>query len=128
MLKGHPLSQISKWWRWTSWYVWKRWITMTKHGSPLKNHDGLRMLEGYWHSLHIIRYKHWRYQRVLLMVNYIGMYTRSKKWMKTRMETTIGLYGKGNEINLFYIGLCLVLISTIVPCTIVVEACCTKSI
>jgi len=26
------------------------------------------------------------------------MYTRSKKGIKVKMETTIGLYGKGNEI------------------------------
>jgi hypothetical protein len=33
-----------------------------------------------------------------LATSYIGMYTRSKKGIKIRMETTIGLYGKGNEI------------------------------
>jgi hypothetical protein len=38
------------------------------------------------------------YQGVLLIASYIDMYTRSKKGIKTRMETTIGLYGKGNEI------------------------------
>jgi hypothetical protein len=32
------------------------------------------------------------------MVNYFSMYTRSKKGIKTKMATTIGLYGKGNEI------------------------------
>jgi hypothetical protein len=37
------------------------------------------------------------------VTSYIGMYTRSKKGMKMRMETTIGLYGKGNKI----ISLCL---------------------
>jgi hypothetical protein len=65
---------------------------------PVENCDGLHMLEGYWHLLLIIRYKHWRYQGSLLATSYIGMYTRSKKGIKMRMETTIGLYGKGNEI------------------------------
>jgi hypothetical protein len=32
------------------------------------------------------------------MVNYIGVYTRSKKGIKTKMEKIIGFYGKGNEI------------------------------
>jgi hypothetical protein len=32
------------------------------------------------------------------MTSYISMYTRSKKGVKMKMETTIGLYGKGNEI------------------------------
>jgi len=32
------------------------------------------------------------------MANYIGMYTRSEKGIKMEMETTIGLYGKRNEI------------------------------
>jgi len=31
-------------------------------------------------------------------VSYIGMYTRSKKGIKVKMETTVNLYGKGNEI------------------------------
>jgi hypothetical protein len=34
----------------------------------------------------------------MLMASYIGMYTRNKKGIKTRMETIVGLYGKGNEI------------------------------
>jgi hypothetical protein len=44
------------------------------------------------------------------MASYTNMYTRSKKGIKMRMETTIGLYGKGNEIifwHLFYVGSCL---------------------
>jgi hypothetical protein len=32
------------------------------------------------------------------MVNYIGVYTRSKKGIKMKMETIVGFYGKGNEI------------------------------
>jgi hypothetical protein len=32
------------------------------------------------------------------MASYIGMYTKSQKGIKTRMEIIIGLYGKGNEI------------------------------
>jgi hypothetical protein len=32
------------------------------------------------------------------MMSYIGMYIENKKIIKMRMETTIGLYGKGNEI------------------------------
>ncbi len=79
---------------------------MIKHGSSLKNHNGLHMLEGYRHLLLIIRYKHWRYQRGLLITSYIGMYTRSKKGIKTRIETTIDLYGKGNEI-IFRHSLCV---------------------
>jgi len=70
---------------------------VTKCGSPLKNSDGLCPLEGYRRSLPIIRYKHQRYQGGLLMASYTGMYKRSKKGIKTRMETTVGLYGKGNE-------------------------------
>jgi hypothetical protein len=31
-------------------------------------------------------------------MSYIGMYTRTKKGIKTRMVTTIHLYGKWNEI------------------------------
>jgi hypothetical protein len=97
MLKWHPLPQIkstsdgSWWWRCTSWYVWKRWRIMTKCDSPLKNRNGLRTLEDYQHSLPIIRYKHRRHQGGLLMMSYIGMYT-SQKWIKMKMETTIGLY------------------------------------
>ncbi len=33
------------------------------------------------------------------MSSYISMYTRSQNGIKMRMETTIGLYGKGNEIT-----------------------------
>jgi hypothetical protein len=46
------------------------------------------------------------------MVRYIGMYTRNKKGIETRMETTIGHYGKGNEIIsqcLLCVGSCIVL-------------------
>jgi len=46
------------------------------------------------------------------MVNYFSIYTRSKKGIKVRMETIVGLYGKGNEIivwNSLYVGLNLVL-------------------
>ncbi len=46
------------------------------------------------------------------MVNYTCMYTRSQKGIKMRMETTVGLYGKGNEIISWCslcVGLCLVL-------------------
>ncbi len=46
------------------------------------------------------------------MASYIGMYTRSKKGIKMRLETMVGFYGKGNEIIsycLFCIGLCLFL-------------------
>jgi len=70
------------------------------------------MLEGYQHSLLLIRYKHRRYQGGMLMANYTDMYTRSKKGIKVRMETTMGLYGKGYEIiswHSFYVGSCFVL-------------------
>jgi hypothetical protein len=33
-------------------------------------------------------------------VNYIGMYIRSKKIIKMRMETLVGLYGKGMKSSL----------------------------
>ncbi len=71
---------------------------MTKCDSLLKNYDYLRMLYGYEHSLPIIRLKYQRYQGGLLTVSYLGMYTRSQKGIKMRMETIVGLYGKGNEI------------------------------
>jgi hypothetical protein len=45
-----------------------------------------------------MKYKHQRYQKGLLMASYIGMYIRSQKGIKTKMETTVGLYNKGNEI------------------------------
>jgi hypothetical protein len=67
---------------------------------------------GYWHLLLIIKYKHPRYQGDLLMASYTDMYTRSKKGIKMRMETIIGLYAKGNYIIswlLFYVGSCFVL-------------------
>jgi len=32
------------------------------------------------------------------MATYISMYTKSQKDIKIRMETIVGLYGKGNEI------------------------------
>jgi hypothetical protein len=32
------------------------------------------------------------------MASYIDMYIRNKKGIEMRMEITIGLYGKGNEI------------------------------
>jgi hypothetical protein len=79
MLKGHPLSQISYQWRCTSWYVRKRWKTATKCDSPLKNQGGLHTLSNYWHLLPIMRYKHWRYLRGLLMMSYTSIYTRSQK-------------------------------------------------
>lgn len=59
-----------------------------------------------------MRYKHWRYQRSLLIARYISMYTRSQKRIKTKMETTKGFYGKQNEIiswHLFCVGSCLVI-------------------
>jgi hypothetical protein len=43
------------------------------------------------------------------MVNYIDMYTKSHKGIKTKMETIVGLYGKGNHL------LALVM-CRIVPC------------
>jgi len=46
------------------------------------------------------------------MASYIGMYTRSKKRIKMKMETIVGHYSKGNEINswcLLCVGLHLVL-------------------
>jgi hypothetical protein len=46
------------------------------------------------------------------MANYTSMYIKSPKGIKTRMETTVGLYGKENEVIsrcLLYVGLCLVL-------------------
>jgi hypothetical protein len=46
------------------------------------------------------------------MASYTSMYVRSKKGIKMKMETTIGLYGKGNEINfwcLFCLGSWLIL-------------------
>jgi hypothetical protein len=70
-----------------------------KHGRPLKNRNDLCTLQGYRHSLLIIRYKHQRSQGGLLMVSYTCMYTR-------------GLYGKGNEIISWHslcVGSCFVL-------------------
>jgi hypothetical protein len=82
----------------------------------MKNRDEglgwLETLEGYQHSLFIIRYKHRRYHGGLLMANYIGIYTRSQKRIKMTMETTICLYNKGNESSLdacFCVGLCVLL-------------------
>jgi hypothetical protein len=46
------------------------------------------------------------------MVSYISMYTKSQKGIQTRMETTVGFYGKGNEIISWcslYVGSCLIL-------------------
>jgi len=40
------------------------------------------------------------------MVNYTGMYTKSQKRIKMRMETTVGHYGKGNEI-ISWLSLCV---------------------
>jgi hypothetical protein len=92
--------------------VWKRWRIVIKCGSLLKNRDTLCTLKAYQHLLPIIIYKHWRYQGGLLMANYTDMYTRSKKWIKMRMEIIIGFYGKGNEIIswcLLHVGSCFVL-------------------
>jgi hypothetical protein len=86
--------------------MWNRWRIMTKCGNPLKNHDGLHTLEGYWHSLFILRYKHRRYQGCMLMVSYIGMYTKSQKRVKTNLETIVGRYNKGDEI-IFWCSLCV---------------------
>jgi hypothetical protein len=33
------------------------------------------------------------------MASYTSMYTKNKKGIKMKMETTIGFYGKVNEIN-----------------------------
>jgi len=65
------------------------------------------------------------------MVSYVGMYTRSYKKIKTRMETIIGFYGKGNEIisyHSLYVGSRLVLNSNCCACIVIVKTCCTKSI
>jgi hypothetical protein len=46
------------------------------------------------------------------MASHISMYTRKQKGIKTKMETTIGLYAKGNEINSWHslcVRLCFVL-------------------
>jgi hypothetical protein len=46
------------------------------------------------------------------MASYTCMYTRSQRRIKMRMETIIGLYGKGNEIISWHslcVGSCLVL-------------------
>ncbi len=40
------------------------------------------------------------------MASYIGMYKRSQKRIKMRMETIVNLYGKGNEIISWY-SLCI---------------------
>jgi len=32
------------------------------------------------------------------MMGYLGLSTRSKKWVKTKMKTTINFYGKDNEV------------------------------
>jgi hypothetical protein len=42
----------------------------------------------------------WHYDKILVHLKEFGlnMYIRSKKKIKMRMETTVGLYGKGNEI------------------------------
>jgi hypothetical protein len=52
------LPQINKWQRCTSYDVWKRWWTLTKCSSLLKNDYGLRMLHGYGHVVLILRNKH----------------------------------------------------------------------
>jgi hypothetical protein len=56
------------------------------------------MLEGYGHMLLLIRNKHRRNLKRLLMMGYSGMSTISKKGFKTKMETTISPYAKGNEV------------------------------
>jgi hypothetical protein len=46
------------------------------------------------------------------MASYTSMYIRSQKGIKTKMETTVGLYDKENEIIFqfsFCVGSCLVL-------------------
>ncbi len=76
---------------------------MIKHGSSLKNYDGSHTLEGYRHSLPIIRYKHWRYQKGLLMASYIGMHTRNKKGI---MASYIGMHTRNKKgIMASYIGM-----------------------
>ncbi len=78
-----------------------------------------------------MKYKHWRYQGGLLMVSYIGMYTRNQKIIKRRMETTIGLYGEGNWIiywHSFCVGSCFSWTIIVVACIVIIEAHCTKSI
>ncbi len=107
----------------------KTWRIVIECGNSLKNHDGLRMLEGYWYLLPIIRYKHQRYQGGMLMASYTSMYIRSKKGIKMRMETTIGLYGKENEIIYWhspYVGLCLILNSNCCCMHVIVETRYTK--
>ncbi len=82
---------------------------MCRYGSqqPIEeSRFGLHTLQGYRHLLLIIRYKHRKYQGGLLMASYTSMYTRSKKGIKMRMDTTIGLYNKGNEI-IFWRSLCV---------------------
>jgi len=55
---------------------------MIKHGSLLKYRNGLCMLEGYRHSLLIIRYKHQRYQGGLLMQTIVTCTQEVKKKSK----------------------------------------------
>ncbi len=65
-----------------------------KHDSTLKNCNGLRMLEGYGHLQVIIRNKHCENFKKSLMMSYKGLST-NEKGIKTKMKTTINLYGKG---------------------------------
>jgi hypothetical protein len=67
-----------------------------KHGSTLKNYKWLCTSKGYGHML-IINSKHNGIFKRSLVTSYNGLSINSKKKVETKMKTTIGLYGKGNE-------------------------------
>ncbi len=80
--------------------MWKRWGTRTptKCSSPVKNCYDLCKLQGYGHTMSIVRNKHWGDSKKSLIMSNSGMYTSSKKWIKTKMKKPIHLNNKGNEV------------------------------
>jgi len=79
--------------------VWTRWRTLTKSNNPLKDRYGLCTLQGYGHTLSIIRNKHQRdFKRSLIQHANGGLCTSSQKWIKTKMKTPLCFNNKGNEI------------------------------
>ncbi len=58
--------------------------------------------KNYGHMLSIVRNKHKGNLKRLPMMNYSGLNTKNKKWIKMRMKRTMSFYGKWNEIISYY--------------------------
>jgi hypothetical protein len=78
--------------------VWKRWRTPTKCSSLLKNCYDMHILQSFGHTLSIVKNKHRRDKKILLITHDNDLCTSNKNWIKTKMKTPIHLNSKGNKV------------------------------